>query len=410
MKRGIRLVCLLFLLTGFSVSRLFAQDLTGIWRGHFRSNNEFDRLAGNYDDRYKMEVQIAQTHNHFEAITYSYKNTEFYGKAEATGTLNAETKKVLLKEGKLLEVRFATGGVCIMTCFMQYSKLGDDEYLQGTYYSTSVNDSTAGCGKGSIFLHRVANSDFHKEPLLEKREKELSEEKKTTPEKSSAETPVKPESKSVAAGTTGAKAKTTPKPVAPKNTPLKNTASNATKAKTGAPKTSTPHSTAAHKPARPAAVTQNVAVQKPANQTEPQTHQNGDSIVKIKPPDAPVIIPNVLRTRTNSLLKTYSVTHNTIELRIYDDGAIDNDTVSVYYDNKLIISKARLSDQAITTHITVEPSDHPHQLVMVAENLGDIPPNTSLLVVVDGDKKYEERIISTEQKNVVINFLYKKPE
>ena len=65
-----------------------AQDLTGIWRGHFRSNDGYaERLTGNYDDRYKMEVQIAQTHNQFEAITYSYKNTEFYGKAEAIGTV-----------------------------------------------------------------------------------------------------------------------------------------------------------------------------------------------------------------------------------------------------------------------------------------------------------------------------------
>jgi len=47
---------------------------------------------------------------------------------------------------------------------------------------------------------------------------------------------------------------------------------------------------------------------------------------------------------------------------------------------------------------------------MVAENLGDIPPNTSLLVVRDGEKRYEERIISTEQKNVVINFMYRKIE
>ena len=185
MKKGIQFVCFLFLLIGFSTSRLSAQDLTGIWRGHFRSNDGFDRLTGNYDDRYKMEVQIAQSHNHFEAVTYSYKNTEFYGKAEATGSLNAETKKVLLKEGKLLEVRFATGGVCIMTCFMQYSKLGDDEYLQGTYYSTSVSDSTSGCGKGSIFLHRVSSSDFHKEPFLEKKENELLARKKAT-------TPIKP--------------------------------------------------------------------------------------------------------------------------------------------------------------------------------------------------------------------------
>ena len=172
MKYPVRFICSLLISNVFAMSCIHAQDLTGIWRGHFRSNDGLERLAGTYDDRYKMEVQIAQTHNRFEAITYSYKNTEFYGKAEATGTLNPETKKVLLKEGKLLEVRFANGGVCIMTCFMQYTRLGNDEYLQGTYYSTSVSDSLSGCGKGSIFLHRVAESDFHKEPFLEKKEKE----------------------------------------------------------------------------------------------------------------------------------------------------------------------------------------------------------------------------------------------
>jgi hypothetical protein len=401
MKKGIHLVCFFVISIGFPLSGLYAQDLTGIWRGHFRSNDGFDRLAGNYDDRYKMEVQIAQTRNHFEAITYSYKNTEFYGKAEASGSLNVETKKVLLKEGKLLEVRFATGGVCIMTCFMQYSKLGDDEYLQGTYYSTSVSDSTSGCGKGSIFLHRVASSDFHKEPFLEKKEKELMSRKKTTtPVNPPVPVPVKPENKSLA-GTAKTPAKTT--------TPKSSTA-KVNKPKTTSPKSANPNTTIAHKQTRPAAVTQHLAVQNPATQTEPQTHQNGDSSIKIKQPEAPVIIPNVLRTRTNSLLNTITVSHNNIEIRIYDDGAIDNDTVSVYYDNKLIISNARLTDQPITYHLTVEPSDHPHQLVMVAENLGDIPPNTSLLVVVDGEKKYEERIISTEQKNVVIDFQYKKTE
>ena len=180
MKNGIRFICCLILFYGLSTGFVNAQELTGIWRGHFRSNDGAERLVESsdgryrvYDDRYKMEVQIAQTHNRFEAVTYSYKNTEFYGKADASGTVNMETKKVVLKEGKLLEVRYANGSVCIMTCFLQYSKLGNDEYLQGTYYSTSVNDSLAGCGKGSIFLHRVTESDFHKEPFLEKREEEL---------------------------------------------------------------------------------------------------------------------------------------------------------------------------------------------------------------------------------------------
>jgi hypothetical protein len=371
---------------------LHAQDLTGIWRGHFRSNEITERVTGSYDDRYKMEVQIAQTHNKFQAVTYSYKSQEFYGKANASGTLNFQTKKVILKEGKLLEVRLASGSVCIMTCLLQYSKLGNDEYLQGTYFSTNVNDSTADCGKGSIFLHRVAETDFYKEPFLEKKEKELLARKKNTG------TDKNP---SVAVNHAPASPGTSMKKMPQKNVkpPPKNTTS-VTKSATGIPKGTTANKT------RPA-----VPVASMRHETEPiQSSHLSDSSVKIYQPQIPIPIPAVLQARTNELLKTLSVNHSDIELRIYDDGAIDNDTVSVYYDNKIIVSKARISDQPIIVHISVDPSDHPHQLVMVAENLGDIPPNTSLLVINDGEKRYEERIVSNEQKNVVINFVYKKIE
>jgi hypothetical protein len=354
------------------MSFVHAQDLTGIWRGHFRSNDLAERLTGNYDDRYKMEVQIAQTHNRFQAITYSYKNTEFYGKAEASGTLNIQTKKVLLKEGKLLEVRYASGSVCVMTCFLQYSRLGNDEYLQGTYFSTNAEDSAVDCGKGSIFLHRVAETDFYKEPFLEKKEKELLARKKEAGSVKKSPTPIPPV---VISGET---AKKSP----PKTNQVKK------------PSVSPP-----------------ITIRPKSKGPEPvQGLNTRDSSIRISQPQIPISIPDVLKTRTNELLKTLTVNHTTIELRIYDDGAIDNDTVSVYYDNKKIVSNARISDQPITVHITVEPSDQPHQLVMVAENLGDIPPNTSLLVVNDGEKRYEERIISNEQKNIVINFVYKKIE
>ncbi len=377
MKNCIRHFFLFLLANVLMMHLLHAQDLTGIWRGHFRSNDITERVTGSYDDRYKMEVQIAQTRNKFQAVTYSYKSQEFYGKANASGTLNFQTKKVLLKEGKLLEVRLASGSVCIMTCLLQYSKLGNDEYLQGTYFSTNVNDSTADCGKGSIFLHRVAETDFYKEPFLEKKEKELLARKKNTGTNKNP---------SVAANHAPASQSTTVKKTPSKDTklPPKNTTSVT---KSAAPVASRRH------------------------ETEPvQSSHLSDSTVKIYQPQIPIPIPSVLQTRTNELLKTMSVNHSDIELRIYDDGAIDNDTVSVYYDNKIIVSKARISDQPIIVHISVDPSDHPHQLVMVAENLGDIPPNTSLLVISDGEKRYEERIVSNEQKNVVINFVYKKIE
>ena len=45
-------------------------------------------------------------------------------------------------------------------------------------------------------------------------------------------------------------------------------------------------------------------------------------------------------------------------------------------------------------------------LVMVAENMGRIPPNTSLMIVQDGDRRYQVSITSTEQKNAMVRFLY----
>ena len=81
---------------------LQAQDITGIWQGHFRSSPSESEHSFSLDDRYRFEVQIAQRGKTFEAVTYSYLSTFFYGKAAATGTVNIKTSKVLLQEGKLL--------------------------------------------------------------------------------------------------------------------------------------------------------------------------------------------------------------------------------------------------------------------------------------------------------------------
>jgi hypothetical protein len=351
---------------------LHAQDLTGIWRGHFRSNEGFERMMP-ADDRYKIEVQIAQTNQLFHAVTYSYRSTEFYGKADASGTVNPKSKKVLLRESKLLEVRMAGGDVCVMTCFLQYSRLGDEEFLQGTYTSVSTQDSLSGCGKGIIFLHKVLTSDFQKEPFLVKKEKEL---------KPVTSAPVKRPMRN----------KPAPAPVAKKITPAPKPV-----AKAGKP---------VSKPAGPSTQPQKRSL----TIIPEQRQRDNDSTWKMENRAIPMIIPGVLTTRSNELVKALTVNNTEVNLDIYDDGAIDNDTVSVYYDHKLIISKARISDLPLKVTIRVEPSDHPHELVMVAENLGDIPPNTSLMVVRDGTRKYEIRIVSTEQKNAKITFSYKKIE
>jgi hypothetical protein len=69
-----------------------------------------------------------------------------------------------------------------------------------------------------------------------------------------------------------------------------------------------------------------------------------------------------------------------------------------------------LSTAPLTVTIHLDETDAVHELVMVADNLGRIPPNTSLMIVDAGDKRYEVRITSTEQKNAVVRFVYQKPE
>jgi len=361
---------------------VFCQDLTGIWRGSFVSaDNKMNDLF-NLEDRYKYEVQIDQRGKAFSGVTYSYKRTEFYGKASSSGTVNAKTGKVVLQELKLLELKMASSSyACWMICFLQYTKNGDEEFLEGRYSSYRESDSSA-CGRGNVSLRKVITSDFYKEPFLANREKEKRE--------ALTKSPVKPPA---AAGKI-TKPLSPPPPVAVTKKP--------------APAHS---AVAKNKPAKKfikdnsSAVTKNndTKAEPLLTVTEPERKM---PLLKMK---EPAILPPVLKNRENEVVQSISVNTNEITINIYDNGTIDHDTISVYLDKKLVINHQMLTTNAITLKLKMDENTDYHELVMVADNLGDIPPNTSLMVVKAGDKQYEVRIASTEQKNAVVIFKYEKP-
>lgn len=363
----------------------FSQVLTGIWRGYF-NQVEYVRDAEGKKiavprERYKFEVQIDQANNRFKGVTYSYLSTVFYGKAVASGTYNATTKKVLLEELKIVEIKMAGfSDACIMTCFLQYSKSGDEEFLEGTYTSMNIRDST-NCGRGTVFLRRVITSDFYKEPFLAEKEKKSLP---ATSPKSAPSIDTKPKAT--------AKAPVTSKPKIQADT-------KATKPATS----KNPPFIAKNNPGKPPLTRNNI---KP--NTEGVTIAKLDSLNKPGNKITAIPIPRVLTSRENEVVKTIITNANDITIRVYDNGTIDNDTVSVYLDKKLVISKQRLTEKAIELKFQLDDTNNYHQLVMVAENLGEIPPNTSLMVVTAGNKQYEVRITSNEQKNAVVVFKYEK--
>lgn len=113
-------------------------------------------------------------------------------------------------------------------------------------------------------------------------------------------------------------------------------------------------------------------------------------------------VPLLLKQRTNALAKHIETGEGEIQLDLYDNGEIDGDTVSVYHNNALVVSAQRLSQKPISFRIRVTKSQPHHELVMVANNLGSIPPNTSLMTVTAKEAQYRVFISSTEQQNAKV--------
>jgi hypothetical protein len=132
------------------------------------------------------------------------------------------------------------------------------------------------------------------------------------------------------------------------------------------------------------------------------------TFLPIQKPATHLPTPPILRTRENPIVKQLEIPGGEIRIDLYDNGEIDGDTVSVYHNNELLISKARLSQKPVTLRMSID-NEHPHhELVMVANNLGSIPPNTSLMIITTRDKRYQVFISSSEQKNAKVVLDLKK--
>ena len=110
-----------------------------------------------------------------------------------------------------------------------------------------------------------------------------------------------------------------------------------------------------------------------------------------------------LAKRTTEVIKNVFFKSDSLLLKLYDHGVIDGDTVSVVLNGKVIAARQGLKGKPIVSviHITPELGDSLF-LVMYAESLGSIPPNTGILIVQDGDNRHEIRFEGTKQKSSAI--------
>lgn len=128
-------------------------------------------------------------------------------------------------------------------------------------------------------------------------------------------------------------------------------------------------------------------------------------VVKIVPKSLP--LPEETAGRKNKEVGRVVVNDKTVTLNVYDNGTVDGDTVSIFYNGRRILDRKKLSGNPITLDLILDENTNLHSIVLFAHNLGSIPPNTALVVLTTPSRKRFELFSSaTLQQNAEIVFEY----
>ena len=370
----IRSTLLLFL--GIISVQLSAQNLTGRWQGSFIANG--DAMINNYS--YELVINENASHQ-ITAQTITKRGDQFYASAFAKGTHSARTQLVQIDETSFEQIKKASElEACLMSNFLIYKNVNGHEILEGSYMSTVVGDQR-NCGSGKVFLEKVSSLLAVNTPKVANKNTDTQKRKQLIAQKIIINKNITP-SKSI---------------------------------KTNAPNTITNASISANK-IPPTVDKKNI--QSTANTiTETDTDEVIVENETIEPATSvqnsirnqPINLSWVLVGRENKLVKKIITNSKMISIDLFDNGTIDNDTIIVFDNKKLLVNKKRLSYKAIHLEFNFTDNIREHEVIIVAHNMGTVPPNTALLLFKDGKNRQEYFITSTNKINAKLLIVYEPP-
>ena len=224
--------------------------------------------------------------------------------------------------------------------------------------------------------------------------------------------------------TTGASAAFKPPvPAVEKKQPIVVTASTEAKPAIKVPSPPLPKAVVTEQKPSTAQQPKTVAVQQPKQEEkkiiakealEPTREKDQITIAPKTPPEPekkPTGPPAAVDIAKRSLetIRTVEIERDSLVFSLYDNGAVDGDTVSILLNGQVIMPRVGLLERATnkTIYLTPDMGDS-ISVIMYAENLGSIPPNTGLLVIREGEKIYEIRFSGDLNKNSKIILVRKK--
>ena len=102
-----------------------------------------------------------------------------------------------------------------------------------------------------------------------------------------------------------------------------------------------------------------------------------------------------------------NVRNTIIKLEIRDYLREDLDTVSVYLNRRPLFQKIGIFKKPFKQSFRLDRHSGLNEIILFAENLGQVPPNTSDLLIIDGDRKHRVVIRSTKETSAVVYLRYK---
>lgn len=325
--------------------------LDGQWRGFFDSNGDIV-VNGTDNTEYVLELSIEGTKVSGYSYTY-FQDRAYYVICSLSGELNATTKSLVINETARIKGVTPPGwSDCLQTHILTYKKEGTTEALTGSW--RMAPGQIGDCGFGSTTLTRRTLSTS------------LSSYNKAS---NSA-----PFSTSKPAKQTQLAEHNKPKTPLVKNLP---------------------------KPETPV-----IEPTLPASPVIKETPENIQPAMTQKQPEQVMVSDINFEKRNNNLLQTIKIMNESIRIDLYDNGVIDGDSISLFFNGKLILSHQRLSEKAISLTLNINTNRQVNDLTMYAENLGEIPPNTALMVVTDGEARYEVPVTSDLKNNGTVRFLF----
>ena len=413
-------------------STLHAQELTGKWKGYFIPNNDQEGRIYIYD------VDIRESENHqITANTYTNLSGSFSAKAVAKGFHSVKTQLVSIIETKFEDVNvLGNMQACLMINYLNYSNNQGRGILQGTYISSNTT-GTKDCGGGKVYLEKdFVIEKWDKNSFAKNKSKELPKElpknKETTASKNqnnkinnkinnstnnSIPQNAITNSKNSHLKNNSSNGDNTSKIIATNKLVIAKVSNNATAVfSKNSISPSIPAAPSATPTIIPATASTTPSIISKESNPAPNAIINNDSklsTAKIEPAEEETDtrnnqnIPWVLLGRENKLIKHIVTSNKKITIDLYDNGTIDNDTINIYDNKQLISNKRRLSYKAIHIEVDFSNGVREHEIIIVAHNMGTIPPNTALFVLNDGDTRQEYFITTTDKVNAKFEFVYK---